>query len=65
MIENMHDIPWSRPDQLGPETAAAMSIVCSTIRNDHPNIPIGVQVLSSANKIALAVAKVSGNSNAF
>jgi len=60
MIENMHDLPWSRPYQLGPETTAAMSIVCSAIRDDHPTVPIGVQVLSSANKVALAVAKVSG-----
>ena len=60
MIENMHDLPWLKHDQMGPETAAAMAIVCSAIRSDHPNLPIGVQVLSSANKVALAVAKVAG-----
>lgn len=60
MIENMHDVPWLRPDQLGPETTAVMSVVCSTIRRDHPKLPIGLQILSSANKEALAVAMAAG-----
>lgn len=57
----MHDLPWLRHDQLGPETTACMAVVCSAVRRDHLTLPLGVQVLSSANKVALAVAKASGN----
>ena len=60
MIENMHDLPWQRPEELGPETVSAMSVVCAEVRRQFPHIPIGVQVLSSGNRQALAIAKSAG-----
>ena len=61
MIENMHDRPWCLPHQMGPETVAGMTAVCANIRREVPNLPLGVQVLSSANCEALAIAKTTGN----
>lgn len=60
MIENMHDVPWLRPEEFGAETIASMAIVASAIRREFPSIPIGIQVLSSGNKQALGIAKVAG-----
>ena len=61
LVENMHDVPWLRPEQLGPETIAAMTIVCSAVRRVETKIPVGVQILSSGNRAALAIAKVAGD----
>jgi len=56
----MHDVPWLRRGQLGPETTSAMAVIAAAIRKQHPTIPLGIQILSSANKEALAVAKIAG-----
>ena len=61
IVENMHDVPWLRPEQLGPETVAAMTVVCSAVRRVQAQFPVGVQILSSANRAALAVAKAAGD----
>ncbi|KAF7650976.1 hypothetical protein LDENG_00117810 [Lucifuga dentata] len=58
MIENMHDIPYSFC--VGPEVCACMTAVCAAVRSLCPSLPLGVQILSSANKSALAVALASG-----
>ena len=60
LMENMHDRPWQRPEQLGPETVASMATICSAIRREHPGLPLGVQVLAGGNREALAVAKAAG-----
>jgi len=60
IIENMHDVPWMRPEQLGPETVSAMTVVCSAVRRMQREFPVGVQVLSSGNRAALAIAKAAG-----
>ncbi|ELT87329.1 hypothetical protein CAPTEDRAFT_150087 [Capitella teleta] len=60
LMENMHDRPWQQPQDLGPETTAAMATVCSAVRQAHPGLPLGVQVLVSGNREALAVAKATG-----
>jgi len=57
----MHDVPWLRPEQLGPETVAAMTVVCSAVRRVQDELPVGVQILSSGNRAALAVAKAAGD----
>ncbi|XP_038662545.1 uncharacterized protein F13E9.13, mitochondrial isoform X2 [Scyliorhinus canicula] len=54
IVENMHDIPYSMT--VGPEVTATMATICATVRHSYPNIPLGVQILSAANKQALAVA---------
>jgi hypothetical protein len=59
-MENMHDRPWQRSDLLGPETTAAMATVCAAVRQVHPGLPLGVQVLVAGNREALAVAKAAG-----
>ncbi|CAL1603280.1 unnamed protein product [Knipowitschia caucasica] len=58
IIENMHDIPYTF--SVGPEVCACMTAVCSAVRHQCPSLPLGVQILSSANHQALAVALASG-----
>ncbi|XP_044042425.1 uncharacterized protein F13E9.13, mitochondrial isoform X3 [Siniperca chuatsi] len=58
IIENMHDIPYSF--SVGPEVCACMTAVCTAVRSICPFLPLGVQILSSANQQALAVALASG-----
>ena len=60
LVENMHDVPWQRPDQLGPETTAAMTAVCAEVRRTLPKMPLGIQVLSCGSRAAIAVATVTG-----
>lgn len=59
IIENMHDIPYSF--SVGPEVCACMTAVCTAVRSICPSLPLGVQILSSANQQALAVALASGS----
>lgn len=59
IIENMHDVPYSF--NVGPEVCACMTAVCSAVRHVCPTLPLGVQILSSANQQALAVALASGS----
>lgn len=56
MIENMNDVPYSL--QPSPETSTIMTRVASEIKRET-NLPLGVQVLASRNKEALAVALAS------
>lgn len=58
IIENMHDIPYTV--NVGPEVCACMTAVCSAVRSQCPSLSLGVQILSSANQQALAVALASG-----
>ncbi|XP_031702470.1 uncharacterized protein F13E9.13, mitochondrial [Anarrhichthys ocellatus] len=58
IIENMHDIPYTF--SVGPEVSACMASVCAAVRSVCPRLPLGVQILSSANQQALAVALASG-----
>ncbi|XP_053178757.1 uncharacterized protein F13E9.13, mitochondrial [Scomber japonicus] len=58
IVENMHDIPYSF--SVGPEVSACMTSVCAAVRGLCPSLPLGVQILSSANQHALAVALASG-----
>ncbi|XP_059848943.1 uncharacterized protein F13E9.13, mitochondrial isoform X1 [Hypanus sabinus] len=54
IVENMHDIPYT--STVGPEVTAVMATICAAVRQSHPRIPLGVQILSAANQQALAVA---------
>ncbi|KAM8946965.1 uncharacterized protein F13E9.13, mitochondrial-like [Pelodytes ibericus] len=58
IVENMHDIPYTF--HVGPEITAAMSSICSAVRQTCPHLPIGAQILSCANREALAVALAAG-----
>ena len=55
MVENHGDIPFLKPDRIGPETAAHMAIVADRLR-ERCGLPIGINVLANAALHALAIA---------
>jgi membrane complex biogenesis BtpA family protein len=59
IVENHGDIPFAKPDQLGPETAACMAVMTDAVRR-AAGLPVGVNVLANAAHQAIAVAKASG-----
>lgn len=59
MVENHGDIPFLKPDRLGPETAAAMAVAADRLRQ-RIGLPIGINVLANGVMHALAVAAASG-----
>jgi membrane complex biogenesis BtpA family protein len=59
LVENHGDIPFARPDQLGPETAACMAVMTEAVRR-AAGLPVGVNVLANAVHHAIAIAKASG-----
>ena len=59
IVENHGDIPFAKPDALGPETAACMAVMTRAVRL-ATSVPVGVNVLANAAVCALAVAKASG-----
>jgi membrane complex biogenesis BtpA family protein len=57
LIENMHDFPCVRESEMGPEVAASMTRVAAEVRRRAgEEIPLGIQVLFAANRVAMAVA---------
>ncbi|CBY15410.1 unnamed protein product [Oikopleura dioica] len=54
IIENMHDVPYQRPEHRSPEVTAVIETV--SIRAQFPTVTAGVQVLSCGNKEALSIA---------
>ena len=58
MVENHGDIPFSKPDDIGPETAAFMAVVTDRVRREF-DVPMGVNVLANAPLQALAVARAA------
>jgi uncharacterized protein len=58
IVENHGDIPFAKPDDIGPETAAHMAVACDRIRRETW-LPIGVNVLANAALHALAVASAA------
>jgi uncharacterized protein len=59
IVENHGDIPFSKPDDIGPETAAHMAIAADRVRGET-GLPIGINVLANAALHALAVASAAG-----
>jgi uncharacterized protein len=59
IVENHGDIPFLKPDRLGPETAAAMAVMTDAVRRAS-SLPIGVNVLANGAIQAIAVAKAAG-----
>ena len=59
IVENHGDIPFAKPDRLGPETAACMAVIAAAVASACP-VAIGVNVLANAAEMALAVAKAAG-----
>ena len=59
IVENHGDIPFAKPDDLGPETAACMAVMAERVRREV-GLPVGINVLANGALPALAVAKASG-----
>jgi membrane complex biogenesis BtpA family protein len=59
IVENHGDIPFAKPEHLGPETAAAMAVMTRAVRLAVP-LPVGVNVLANGAIQALAVAHTAG-----
>ncbi|RDJ23174.1 BtpA family membrane complex biogenesis protein [Bosea caraganae] len=59
IVENHGDIPFAKPDELGPETAATMAVMSHRVAQAS-KLPIGINVLANGAVQALAVAKASG-----
>jgi membrane complex biogenesis BtpA family protein len=58
IIENHGDIPFAKPENIGPETAGHMAVAADRIRREI-GLPIGVNVLANAALHALAVASAA------
>lgn len=59
IVENEGDIPFLKPDLVGPETVAAMSVVTHAVIG-AVGVPVGVLCLANANLQSLAIAKATG-----
>jgi membrane complex biogenesis BtpA family protein len=59
IVENHGDIPFAKPDDIGPETSAYMAVVSDRIRRELGR-PIGINVLANAAIPALAIASAAG-----
>ena len=59
IIENHGDIPFLRPADLGPETAAHLAVITDRIGR-ATGVPLGINVLANAAIAAFAVAKAGG-----
>ncbi|WP_369790716.1 BtpA/SgcQ family protein [Rouxiella sp. WC2420] len=59
IIENHGDIPFSKPEDIGYETAAFMSVITDRIKKEF-GCPLGINVLANAAIPALATALAGG-----
>jgi uncharacterized protein len=59
IVENHGDIPFAKPDELGPETAAVMAVMTDRVRQEI-KVPVGINVLANGAVAALAGAKAAG-----
>lgn len=58
IVENASDLPFSRPEDIGPETVAALTAACVAVRS-AVDVPIGITCVANAVIPALAVAKAA------
>jgi membrane complex biogenesis BtpA family protein len=61
IVENHGDIPFSKPEDIGPETSAFLAVVTDRIRQKF-DIPVGINVLANAPIPAIAAAVAGGAS---
>lgn len=59
MIENYHDVPF-HPERVPAETVAALTVAVGAIRNAHPDLALGVNVLRNDVVSALGIAAATG-----
>ncbi|MDZ4066832.1 BtpA/SgcQ family protein [Tabrizicola sp.] len=59
IVENHGDIPFSKPEDIGPETPAFLSVVTDRVRR-ATGAPVGINVLANAPLPAIATAVAGG-----
>ncbi|MHA7277180.1 BtpA/SgcQ family protein [Arthrobacter sp. Hz1] len=59
IVENEGDIPFLKPDQVGPETVAALSVITAAVV-EAVRVPVGVFCLANATHQSIAIAKSAG-----
>lgn len=59
IVENHGDIPFSKPEDIGPETAACLAVVTDRLKSRF-EVPLGINVLANAPVPALATAVAGG-----
>ena len=59
IVENASDLPFSRPEDIGPETVAGLTAACLEVRS-VVSTPIGITCVANGVIPALAVAKAVG-----
>lgn len=59
IVENHGDIPFAKPEDIGPETPACLAVVTDRVRRTT-GVPVGVNVLANAPLPALATAVAGG-----
>lgn len=59
IVENASDLPFARPEDIGPETVAALTAACIRI-GDAVDVPFGITCVANGVIPALAVAKAVG-----
>jgi hypothetical protein len=59
IVENASDLPFSRPEDIGPETVAGLTAACLEVRA-AVSTPIGITCVANGVIPALAVAKAVG-----
>lgn len=59
IVENHGDIPFAKPSEIGPETAAAMAVMTDRVQR-AVGLTTGVNVLANDAETAIAVCKASG-----
>ena len=61
IVENHGDIPFLKPDVIGPETAACMAVMTERVRV-KTGLQVGVNVLANGALQALSIAQAAGAS---
>ncbi|HLY57970.1 MAG TPA: BtpA/SgcQ family protein [Stellaceae bacterium] len=59
LVENASDLPFSRPEDIGPETVAGLTAALIAVR-DTVTVPTGITCVANGVIPALAVAKATG-----
>ncbi|TDL78279.1 BtpA/SgcQ family protein [Palleronia sediminis] len=59
VVENHGDIPFSKPEDIGPETTGFLAVVADRIKQRF-DVPLGINVLANAPIPALAAARAAG-----
>ena len=61
IVENAFDLPFARPEDIGPATVAALACACLRVR-DAVRVPIGITCVANGAVPGLAIAKAVGAS---